>query len=92
MKFGKIFPYLKRGSKGQNILLTGVPRSGTTLACQLLCDFSQTIALNEPLDHKQFADPRAAKKNIARYFTEFRVSLLNDGTAILGMLEFERVL
>jgi hypothetical protein len=82
MKFGMILPFLKRGSVGENILLTGIPRSGTTLACRLLCDFSQTIALNEPMDQRQFSNPHLAKINIIKHFKTFRKSLLTTGTAV----------
>jgi hypothetical protein len=33
-----------------NVLLTGLPRSGTTLACELLGSLPDTVALDEPLD------------------------------------------
>ncbi len=82
MRFGKIRDFLKKGNKGTNILLTGIPRSGTTLACQLLCDFSQTIALNEPMDKDQFENAKSAQENIRRKFQAFRKSLLLNGTAI----------
>jgi hypothetical protein len=65
----------------RDILLTGIPRSGTTLACRLLCDFSQTIALNEPMDRDQFDNPTVAFKNIKNHFQIFRKSLVEDGSA-----------
>lgn len=34
----------------QTYLLTGIPRSGTTLACKILNDVANTIALHEPLN------------------------------------------
>ena len=34
---------------GRNLLLTGVPRSGTTLCCHLLGQASDTVALFEPM-------------------------------------------
>lgn len=82
MKFGKIFPFLKKGNLGENILLTGIPRSGTTLACRLLSEYSQTVALNEPMDQDQFENPEYAKQNIDRCFKQFRKSLIKNGTAI----------
>ncbi len=33
-----------------NILITGLPRSGTTLTCELLGSLPDTVALDEPLD------------------------------------------
>ena len=82
MKFGITLPSLKNDNRGENILLTGVPRSGTTLACRLLCDYSQTIALNEPLDRSLFTNPTIAKENIEGQFKIFRKTLLQDGTAL----------
>ncbi|PTM11073.1 MAG: hypothetical protein DA408_14350 [Bacteroidetes bacterium] len=77
-----MFPFLKRGKVGENILLTGIPRSGTTLACRLLCNFGQTVALNEPLDRQLFGNPRVAQQNIKKQGQIFRTSLLCDGTAL----------
>jgi len=82
MRFGKTQPCSKIDSSGRDILLTGIPRSGTTLACRLLCDYSQTIALNEPMDRDQFADPKAAQENIEKHFETFRRTLLENGTAV----------
>jgi hypothetical protein len=38
-----------------NVLLTGLPRSGTTLTCELLGSLPDTIALDEPLDGAELA-------------------------------------
>lgn len=38
----------KNQDYSQNVILTGVPRSGTTLSCSLLDRFPNTVALNEP--------------------------------------------
>jgi hypothetical protein len=82
MKSGEINPYLQKNNSGKDILLTGIPRSGTTLACSLLCNFSQTIALNEPLDGSQFENPVDAVENIKKNFQNFRTTLLSVGTAL----------
>lgn len=37
-------------SSVRNIILTGIPRSGTTLSCHILDQLENTIALMEPLD------------------------------------------
>ncbi|GEM_PF-159605 len=42
------------GANRQHIILTGIPRSGTTLACRLLNKAENIVALNEPVD---FGDP-----------------------------------
>jgi hypothetical protein len=66
----------------QNIILTGPPRSGTTLTCHLLNQLDQTIALHEPMRLKMFPDKETALGNIDNFFAEMRQSLLSDGTAI----------
>jgi len=82
MIFGKILPFLRSGKNENNILLTGIPRSGTTLACRLLCNYAETVALNEPMDKNQFENPKAAEENISEHFRKFRKSLLKNGTAV----------
>jgi len=39
-----------------NILITGTPRSGTTLTCYLLNKLPDTVALHEPMKVKKFAE------------------------------------
>jgi hypothetical protein len=36
-------------SQRANVVLTGLPRSGTTLVCRLLNKLPDTVALHEPL-------------------------------------------
>jgi hypothetical protein len=67
--------------QGLNGLLTGIPRSGTTLACRLLCECEQTVALNEPLDRTLFPNRQAALTSVEDSFVRFRSSLLKSGTA-----------
>jgi hypothetical protein len=38
-----------------NILITGTPRSGTTLPCHLLNELPDTVALHEPMKVKEFS-------------------------------------
>lgn len=66
----------------QHIILTGPPRSGTTLACHLLNQAPNTVALHEPMRLQMFPDADRALKNIDVFFGEMRTSLLQDGTAI----------
>ncbi|MBP6184538.1 MAG: hypothetical protein KA479_06315 [Saprospiraceae bacterium] len=68
-------------ANNQNIILTGIPRSGTTLLCRLLSECNNVVALNEPLSADVFPDRRTALANIASSFTSFRSSLLHYGTA-----------
>jgi hypothetical protein len=39
-----------------NVLVTGPPRSGTTLTCHLLNKLPDTVALHEPMNVKKFAE------------------------------------
>ena len=69
---------------GLNVVLTGVPRSGTTLVCHLLNKVPDTLALHEPLDPETVA--RAGEREamcdaIERFFAETRESVRTRGTA-----------
>lgn len=64
-----------------NIILTGVPRSGTTLTCHLLNQLPNTLALHEPMD-VAFASlgGDAICEKIDRFFSTTRRSALLDKT------------
>jgi len=68
---------------GPNVILTGVPRSGTTLVCHLINSLPDSIALHEPMrvDALAGGDHLAAADVVARFFAQTRASLLTDGTA-----------
>jgi hypothetical protein len=68
-----------------DIILTGIPRSGTTLTCHLLNKLPNTVALHEPLlwDHiRDPADHRTICDEVDRFFRQTRESCLASGTAI----------
>ena len=66
----------------RTLLLTGVPRGGTTLACQLLGRCAGAVALFEPMDVATLPPTRAAALDaIAAFCADARASLLADGTA-----------
>lgn len=68
-----------------DIILTGIPRSGTTLTCHLLNKVSNTVALHEPLlwdDVRDPTDHRAICDGIEQFFHQTRKSCLASGTAI----------
>lgn len=69
--------------KGQNILLTGLPRSGTTLTCSLLNKLPNSVALHEPMEPAKLAGltPDALGEEIGRYFEEQREYILRHGKA-----------
>jgi len=78
----RIFSGAERQARpGPDILLTGVPRSGTTLACRLLGECPGVIALNEPMAADLFADRASALAAVDQCFREFRASLEFQGRA-----------
>ncbi len=65
-----------------DLMLTGVPRGGTTLACQLLQQCHDTVALFEPMDVSTLPrDRSAAVLEVQRFFVASREQLLLDGSA-----------
>ncbi|MBA2519526.1 MAG: sulfotransferase domain-containing protein [Chloroflexia bacterium] len=72
-------------SRVTDVVLTGVPRSGTTLTCALLNKLPDTVALHEPMqgmDHGDPTDPRDVSGRVERFFDEQRASLLTGGRAL----------
>lgn len=68
-----------------DLVLTGIPRSGTTLACSLLNQLPDSVALVEPMLVEQFKreqSPAQWRSKIRRFFAEQRQSLMQDGTAM----------
>lgn len=65
-----------------DIALTGVPRGGTTLACKLLGECQDTIALAEPIDVSRLSEhPGDAAQQVRDFFTATRRELLATGRA-----------
>ena len=68
-----------------NIVLTGLPRSGTTLACRLLNLLPDTVALHEPIAPGRFAglaDEQAVLDAVESYFRRMRRMIRNQGAAV----------
>lgn len=68
-----------------NVVLTGLPRSGTTLTCHLLNRLEDTVALHEPMrvhELPQGATPEQYRKIVGDFFEQTRASLLGQGTAV----------
>ena len=67
----------------RNIVLTGLPRSGTTLACHLLNKLPDTVALLEPFEAGRFAgllpDREAVADAMERWFGKARRRALRKG-------------
>ena len=71
--------------RGQDVILTGVARSGTTLACTLLNRLPQCVALHEPLSPVTLRDAgsrQAAGERVTAFFAAQRASLLATGDAV----------
>ncbi len=63
-------------------MLTGVPRGGTTLACQILQQCHETVALFEPMAVARLPRDRGvAVSEVQRFFVTCREQLLRDGSA-----------
>lgn len=62
---------------GHNVLITGTPRSGTTLTCHLLNKLPDTVALHEPMRVKSFASlsHEQIREDVRRFCDEQRLSL-----------------
>jgi hypothetical protein len=68
----------------RDVLITGLPRAGTTLVCHLLDKLPDVIALHEPMDFHQL-DVLASQSQILEFIGAFidrsRDSLLESGCA-----------
>lgn len=68
-----------------NILITGTPRSGTTLTCHLLNKVPNTLALHEPMRPKRLAGMATAAERVAAvaaFCAEQRRMALEEGRAV----------
>ncbi len=69
----------------RNVLITGTPRSGTTLLCSLLNKLPDTVALHEPMnvwDFPKCRDASAVADVIGKFCDETRTSLHEHGFAM----------
>lgn len=68
--------------KNNNVIITGVPRSGTTFLCKWITENSTAIALNEPINRKSFLDHLAdITQMLQDEFAKVRQSIVIDGIA-----------
>jgi hypothetical protein len=67
----------------RDIVLTGLPRSGTTLTCHLLNRLADTVALHEPMDTDGVParGPARQIEHVARFFRDVRQSIVRDKLA-----------
>ena len=71
--------------KKHDVLVTGIPRSGTTLVCSLLNKLPDIVALHEPMDVWDFVNCRNGNEIadlIGKFCAESRESLRQQGFAI----------
>ena len=74
----------------EDILITGPPRSGTTLTCHLLNKVPDTVALHEPMKVKRFAELASRDEiceSIRRFCEEQRGSIQERKRAISKNVE-----
>lgn len=74
--------WLRPAPNSNDIVLTGLPRSGTTLTTKILSEQDNVIALNEPIQWKDSKTRRGAVKVARQSFGAFRKSLLHEGKAV----------
>jgi len=67
---------------GTTTLLTGMPRSGTTLVCSLLNEVDDTLALVEPIRFERLGDRTAAVAQVEAFVLETRRLALSEGVVI----------
>ena len=73
-----------------NVVLTGLPRSGSTLTCHLLNRCADTVALHEPVPISELVRDHgvdALPDHIAAFFDDTRRSLLEHRRAISKTVE-----
>lgn len=68
---------------GRNVIIAGLPRSGTTLVCHLLNEVPDVVALNEPMIVGTFfnLDIEQVMNGIGAFFDECRASIINQSLA-----------
>ena len=84
-------------TRSRTWLLTGVPRSGTSLACRLAGELPDTVALSEPVRRKAFGGmetPRVACARIGGFAEQARERILAERRAssiqVMGRLDDNR--
>jgi hypothetical protein len=65
-----------------NILITGTPRSCTTMTCHLLNKLPETVALHEPMQTGQLKGQDGPAAAVERFCDDQRQSILEHGVAI----------
>lgn len=69
--------------KYDTVLLSGIPRSGTTLCCHLLNKFENTLALHEPIDPNTLdLDPGKAVEAVTKFSQASRETALHSSYVV----------
>ncbi|MBO6658527.1 MAG: hypothetical protein JJ934_16670 [Pseudomonadales bacterium] len=72
-------------SDGNNVLITGIPRSGTTLVCSILGEEIDVVAAHEPIDPSIFENEDLTLPAVAKIQTElasFRRTIDREGLIV----------
>lgn len=72
-----------------NIVLTGLPRSGTTLTCHVLNKLPNTVALHEPITYGRFdpEDEEAIVEGVEKFYRRMRRMINNEKVAFSKEME-----
>lgn len=70
-----------------NFIITGPPRSGTTLTCNILNDQNNTVALHEPMSMLMFKNKAIGLHNIDLFFESMRYSIIHHKIALSKISE-----
>jgi len=70
-----------------NFLLTGAPRSGTSLVCACLNSLPDCVALVEPMGMPKARERQAAAREIADFVAQMRADLLSAGKARSALVD-----
>src|SRR3954447_8287357 len=67
----------------RNVVLTGLPRGGTTLTCHLLNQLPDTVALHEPISPGKFVglEEEAVLDGVEQFFRRMRRMIRRRGVA-----------
>jgi len=71
--------------RNRNVVLTGLPRGGTTLTCRLLNQLPDTVALHEPIAPGKFADARDESdvlEGVERFYRRMRRMIRRERVAV----------
>jgi hypothetical protein len=70
--------------KAEDLVITGIPRSGTTLTCHLLNKLPNVVALHEPMRPKEMVglDGDSIVDKTREFFVTQRRSILESGVAV----------